>query len=92
MVDIEEFGICNFRLARKVMTSGKCQCNPDKKCPCQEWIEKSSCKCGVFWEKKTELSKSEVKIIKEIKKKLDEMLLLNNKKSLSVNGNTDMHG
>lgn len=83
MVDINEFGICNYRLAIKVMSSGKCQCRPKDPCPCPEWLNSMTCRCGVFWElNKAELSKNEEKIVKVIIDKL-KLMLENNKRAKS---------
>lgn len=72
MVNKDDFGVCNFRLARKVMESGKCQCKPKEKCPCKEWIKDGLCACNVFWDLKTrDLSKTEIKIVELIIEKLD---------------------
>lgn len=74
-VDMEEFGICNFRLARKVMGSGKCQCKPNDPCPCEEWIKDGKCHCNVFWNlEESDLTKTQVKIIKLIISKLEKKL------------------
>ena len=74
MVNINDFGICNFRLVRKVMGSGKCQCKPDSMCPCSVWIMEGICDCGIFWTDKKELTKSEIKICEAIRDRLDEMI------------------
>ena len=64
----DDFGIANFRLAVKVMGSGKCQCVPGKACPCKEWLEDKVCDCGVFWDiKETKLTAGQKKILKVIR-------------------------
>jgi ferredoxin-thioredoxin reductase catalytic subunit len=74
-VDMEAFGIANFKLARKVMKSGNCQCVPKDPCPCEEWTNNGKCHCNVFWNlEERELSKTQVKIIKLIISKLEEKL------------------
>ena len=88
MINIEDFGVCNFRLAVKVMSTGKCQCKPKEKCPCPEWIANMECRCGVFWnlkEKEGNMSKNEIKIVSNLVIKLTE-LIRSSKSKLSSGG------
>lgn len=71
MVVVNDFGIANFKLAQKVMISGKCQCKPKEACPCLEWINEQKCRCGVFWmESSRPLTAGEKKVLLAIKERI----------------------
>ena len=68
MIDTEDFGVANFRLAVEVMGSGECKCTPGKACPCKEWLEDTVCICGVFWDmNETKFTAGQKKILKAIR-------------------------
>ena len=72
--DITDWGIVNTRLAKKVMTTRKCQCQPKKECPCDEFIDDNICVCGVFYNM-TDIkeTKSLHRIMNTIEKKISEI-------------------
>lgn len=47
----ENWKLLNMITFKKVYSNNwMCACKPNLKCPCPEFIEKSKCQCGVFYE------------------------------------------
>ena len=38
----------NFKLLKMMKEKGHCLCDTNQTCPCNEFLEKKECKCGVF--------------------------------------------